>query len=262
MHKFNNHWLKLRETIDKKSRNLKVIKLINNKFSKKDCISIIDLGTGAGSNYNYLKPKLKFNQDWVFTDISSSSLNYFKKNLKTSKKIYKTKFKIFDVIGELEKITFSNYNIVTGSAFLDILPRNWFYKFHKFNIKTEIILFALNYNGSFKFYPKHKNDQEIINLFNIDQKTDKGIGSKAIGPDCSKLINNIFNKTHHTYLMNSKWDVVKNYKFQKYFLNFCKEVIKKNNIDYSLWLKFRYQCITKKNSRLILQNKDFLAIKK
>ena len=41
MHKFNNHWLKLRETIDKKSRNLKVIKLINNKFSKKDCISIL-----------------------------------------------------------------------------------------------------------------------------------------------------------------------------------------------------------------------------
>ena len=86
--------------------------------------------------------------------------------------------------------------------------------------------------------------------------------AKAIGPDCSKLINNIFNKTHHTYLMNSKWDVVKNYKFQKYFLNFCKEVIKKNNIDHSLWLNFRYKCITKKNSRLILQNKDFLAIKK
>ena len=62
--------------------------------------------------------------------------------------------------------------------------------------------------------------------------------------------------------MNSKWDVVKNYQFQKYFLNFVLKLLIKNNIDYSLWLNFRLKCITKKNSRLILQNKDFLAIKK
>ncbi len=62
--------------------------------------------------------------------------------------------------------------------------------------------------------------------------------------------------------MNSKWDVVKNYQFQKYFLYFCKKVIVKNKVDYSSWLQFRYNCIKEKNSRLILQNTDFLAIKK
>ena len=40
------------------------------------------------------------------------------------------KEKYYYKIGELEKITFSNYNIVTGSAFLDILPKNWFYKLY------------------------------------------------------------------------------------------------------------------------------------
>ena len=42
MHEFNNNWLKLRETVDRKSRNLKIIKLINKKISKKKYISIID----------------------------------------------------------------------------------------------------------------------------------------------------------------------------------------------------------------------------
>ena len=262
MHEFNNNWLKLRETVDKKSRNLKIIQLINKKFDNNTPVSIIDLGTGTGSNFNYLKPKLKFSQNWVFTDISLNSINYFKQNLKLSNKIIKTKFQIFDVINDLDKIKFKSFDIVTGSAFLDILPKNWFYKFHKFNSKTEIVLFALNYNGDFKFLPKHKNDKIIVNLFNKDQKTDKGIGNKAVGPNCSNLINNIFKKTHHTYLMNSKWNVEKNYQFQKYFLYFCSKVIKKNKVDYSSWLKFRYNCIKQRNSRLILQNTDFLAIKK
>ena len=262
MHEFNNNWLNLRETVDKKSRNLRIIELINKRFNNNDEVSIIDLGTGAGSNFNYLKPKLKFYQNWFFTDISLNSMNYFKQNLKLSNKIIKTKFQNFDVIKDLNKIKFKTFDIVTGSAFLDILPRSWFYKFYKLNSKTEILLFALNYNGDFKFFPKHKYDKNIVNLFNKDQKTDKGIGDKAVGPDCSNLIINTFSKTHNTYLMNSNWDVVKNYQFQKYFLYFCSNVIEKNKIDYSSWLKFRYNCIKQRNSRLILKNTDFLAIKK
>ena len=62
--------------------------------------------------------------------------------------------------------------------------------------------------------------------------------------------------------MNSKWDVAKNYQFQKNFLFFCVKVIEKNNLDFSSWLNFRLKCIKEKKSRLILQNTDFLAIKK
>ena len=61
--------------------------------------------------------------------------------------------------------------------------------------------------------------------------------------------------------MNSKWNVEKNYEFQKYFYIFAVK-LSKNKVDYSSWLKFRYNCIKQRNSRLILQNTDFLAIKK
>ena len=188
MHEFQNKWLNLRETVDRNSRNERILYLINEFFKNKKNIRIVDLGSGAGSNYRFLKSRLLNNQYWSFVDISHQSTNYFKKNIKLSSKIKKTNFKIVDVINNLEKINFNDYNLVTGSAFLDILPKTWFKNFHKLNLDTEIVYFALNYNGNFKFFPKHKDDKKILNIFNKDQKSDKGIGEVAVGPDCTELI--------------------------------------------------------------------------
>tara|TARA_Y100000991_G_scaffold140176_1_gene105653 strand:+ start:692 stop:1480 length:789 start_codon:yes stop_codon:yes gene_type:complete len=262
MHEFQNKWLNLRETVDRNSRNKRILYLINKFFKNKKNIRIVDLGSGAGSNYRFLKSRLLNNQYWSFVDISHQSTNYFKKNIKLSSKIKKTNFKIVDVINNLEKINFNDYNLVTGSAFLDILPKTWFKNFHKLNVDTEIVYFALNYNGNFKFFPKHKDDKRILNIFNKDQKSDKGIGEVAVGPDCTELINKVFKRTHKTYVLDSTWDVSKNYEFQIYFLNFCREIIQKNKLNFDDWLKFRLKSIKEKNSRFILNNTDFLAIKK
>ncbi len=262
MHEFQNKWLNLRETVDRNSRNKRILYLINKFFKNKKNIRIVDLGSGAGSNYRFLKSRLLNNQYWSFVDISHQSTNYFKKNIKLSSKIKKTNFKIVDVINNLEKINFNDYNLVTGSAFLDILPKTWFKNFYKLNVDTEIVYFALNYNGNFKFFPKHKDDKKILNIFNKDQKSDKGIGEVAVGPDCTELINKAFKRTHKRYVLDSTWDVSQNYKFQIYFLNFCREIIQKNKLNFDDWLKFRLKCINEKNSRFILNNTDFLAIKK
>jgi len=45
-------------------------------------------------------------------------------------------------------------------------------------------------------------------------------------------------------------------------LNFCREIIQKNKLNFDDWLKFRLKSIKEKNSRFILNNTDFLAIKK
>ena len=262
MHEFQNKWLNLRESVDRNSRNKKILYLINKFYKNKKNIRIIDLGSGAGSNFRFLKPRLSNNQYWSFVDISHQSTNFFKKNIKFSSKIKKTNFKIVDVINNLNKITFNDYNLVTGSAFLDILPKKWFKNFHKLNIDTEIVYFALNYNGYFKFFPKHKDDKKILDIFNKDQKSDKGIGEVAVGPNCSKIINSVFKKSHKTYVLDSTWDVNKNFEFQIYFLNFCKDIIEKNKLNLDHWLEFRLKSIKEKNSRFILHNTDFLAIKK
>ena len=210
MHEFQNKWLNLRETVDRNSRNKRILYLINKFFKNKKNIRTVDLGSGAGSNYRFLKSRLLNNQYWSFVDISHQSTNYFKKNIKLSSKIKKTIFKIVDLINNLEKINFNDYNLVTGSAFLDILPKTWFKNFYKLNLDTAIVYFALNYNGNFKFFPKHKDDKKILNIFNKDQKSDKGIGEVAVGPDCTELINKVFKRSHKTYVLDSTWDVSKN----------------------------------------------------
>ena len=46
------------------------------------------------------------------------------------------------------------------------------------------------------------------------------------------------------------------------FLAFCENIIKKNNkLKYSNWIEFRKNKIKNNKSKLIVHNKDFLAIK-
>ena len=66
MHEFQNKWLNLRETVDRNSRNKRILYLINKFFKNKKNIRIVDLGSGAGSNYRFLKSRL-FNKS--FSDL-------------------------------------------------------------------------------------------------------------------------------------------------------------------------------------------------
>ena len=63
-------------------------------------------------------------------DLSKSSLNEAKKTSVTNNKIQKIILKHDDIIKNIDKHNFDNYEIVTGSAFLDIMPVDWFKKFY------------------------------------------------------------------------------------------------------------------------------------
>ena len=263
MHKFENSWLFQREKIDNLSKSISIINKINIVLKNYDKIRIIDLGTGTGSNFRYLSKKIKFkNQSWTLMDLSKSSLNEAKKTSVTNNKIQKIILKHDDIIKNIEQHNFDNYEIVTGSAFLDIMPVDWFKKFYTKNRNTKLVYFSINYDGYFKFYPKHKLDKDVLQLFNNDQKSKKNNKTRAVGPDCSNIINSWFTKTHKCYLFKSNWTDVKNKNFQLMFLDFCENIIKKNKkTNFSEWLDFRKKNIIKNKSKLSVSNKDFLAIK-
>ena len=263
MHEFENSWLFQREKIDNLSKNISIINKINRVLKNYDEIRIIDLGTGTGSNFRYLSKKIKFkNQYWTLMDLSKSSLNEAKKTSVTNNKIQKIILKHDDIIKNIDKHNFDNYEIVTGSAFLDIMPVDWFKKFYTKNRNTKLVYFSINYDGYFKFYPKHKLDKDVLQLFNNDQKSKKNNKTRAVGPDCSNIINSWFAKTHKCYLFKSNWTNVKNKKFQLMFVDFCEKIIKKNRKTNLLeWLNFRKDNIINNKSKLSVSNKDFLAIK-
>ena len=263
MHKFENSWLFQREKIDNISKSISIINKINIVLKNYDKIRIIDLGTGTGSNFRYLSKKIKFkNQSWTLMDLSKSSLNEAKKTSVTNNKIQKIILKHDDLIKNIEQHNFDNYEIVTGSAFLDIMPVDWFKKFYTKNRNTKLVYFSINYDGYFKFFPKHKLDKDVLQLFNNDQKSKKNNKTRAVGPDCSNIINSWFVKTHKCYLFKSNWTDVKNKNFQLMFLDFCENIIKKNKkTNFSEWIDFRKKNIIKNKSKLSVSNKDFLAIK-
>ena len=261
MHKFNNTWLFIREKIDNLSKNKLIIQNINKSLKNYKDINIIDLGTGTGSNFRYLSKKIKYNnQYWTLMDISKSSLKEARANTQINKKIKSISIKNHDVIQNINTTDFSNYDVVTGSAFLDIMPKKWFKNFHLKNVNTKIVYFSINYDGYFNFFPKHKLDNSVMNLFNSDQKSKKVNNLRAVGPDCSLIIDSFFSKTHKTYSLKSNWTQITNKKFQLMFLDFCNKVINKNN-KYSEWLQFRKEKIIDNKSKLTVHNKDFLAIK-
>ena len=112
------------------------------------------------------------------------------------------------------------------------------------------------------FSPHHSLDNNMLKLFNHDQQSKKDGAVKAAGPECSEIIKSYFSKTHKTFLLNSNWVDIKNKRFQLMFLNFCKNVINKNNKNIlDEWLEFKKENILKNKSKLNVHNKDFLAIK-
>ena len=116
MHEFENSWLLSREKIDSISRNKRAIKKINEYTSISKNLNIIDLGCGTGSNFRYLNPKILKKQSWKMVDISHLSLSYLKKNIKHSQKIQNITYKKIDIIKQIEKIDFKNFDIVTGRS--------------------------------------------------------------------------------------------------------------------------------------------------
>ena len=263
MHAFNNNWLFERERIDNLSKNKTLINKLDNSLKKFNNINIIDLGARTGSNFRYLSKKIKLkNQYWSLIDISQKSLNEVKKNLTKNQKFINLKLINKNIIRDIKKFEFNKFYLVTGSAFLDIMPLNWFKSFHEKNINTKLVYFSINYDGFFQFFPKHDLDLEILNLFNNDQVSKKNNQNKAVGPNCTSIINKFFNKSHKTYSLQSNWSVQNNINFQLLFLAFCENIIKKNNkLKYSNWIEFRKNKIKNNKSKLIVHNKDFLAIK-
>jgi hypothetical protein len=88
---------------------------------------------------------------------------------------------------------FAGRHIVTASALLDLVSASWLRALAA-HCREEgaLALFAITYNGGFTCTPSDPEDEVVRALMNWHQKTDKGLGGVAAGPDAAAVAEQCF----------------------------------------------------------------------
>jgi hypothetical protein len=199
---FSTDWLTLREPMDQRSRNVSLTERLIAWRKAFDKLSILDLGTGTGSNVRYLLPKLTGRQRWLLIDKDDDLLTHLQPRMAQWAKetglqlsqdgsdlviqgddcYCRLKNHSVDLRDGLEQCP-QKPNLVTASAFLDLVSSAWMNKVALYCQRMNAAFFVvLTYNGIIRWDPTDKDDEWICHTVNAHQRTDKGFGP-ALGPD-------------------------------------------------------------------------------
>lgn len=84
-------------------------------------------------------------------------------------------------------------SLVTASALMDLVSEAWLTELvHDVCDARAAALFALSYDGRMAFEPEHPLDTIVRDLVNRHQRTDKGFGGAALGPDATAAMQRLF----------------------------------------------------------------------
>jgi SAM-dependent methyltransferase len=217
---FSADWLDLRESTDHASRNLEVLKAVQQHFTQ-DELFITDIGCGTGSNLRGLAPLLRAKtQHWTLVDYDEKLLLAAEKRLstwlKTQDKAIKITYLQADLNKDLDKVLARKTDLLTAAAFFDLTSEVWINHFVKALAPHSIPFYTiLTYDGFEAWSPAHPQDKAVLDAFHADQKTDKGFGIAA-GPEANNVLMNAF-KAHDYSLKTGKspWVISDNKPFMQ-----------------------------------------------
>ena len=218
MNSFTSEWLALREPVDHRSRNTKLLASVitylkHLELTRAGEIRIVDLGCGSGSNLRALAPAFNDVQAWTLVDsdpalllaaqtallkwcddstaiqndLSASGNGSLTQTLvlfKNKKKI-SVNFQCADLSKDVHLPIMATADLVTAAAFFDLTSEDWLQKFCAALSKP--LYATLSYNGEESWQPEEPSDASVLKAFHIHQTTDKGFGAAA-GPSASNLL--------------------------------------------------------------------------
>lgn len=210
---FSPDWLALREPFDTAARaqawpaldlstwatDLRVAKARGN------ACAVVDLACGSGANLRALAPRIGGTQHWRLLDHDPALLaalpqamaewagqnNYrfsAPQNDTHALRIEGPDFHAhvirerIDLARDLDSLDFTQTDLVTGSALLDLVSAQWLQTLLQRASGTgTALLFALSVDGRTAWHPNETDDETVNALFAQHQLGDKGFGS-ALGP--------------------------------------------------------------------------------
>lgn len=220
---FSAEWLALRELADHAARDKALLDEVRGHFAGRDHLSVVDLGSGAGSNLRGMATKLGvISQSWTLVDYDRDLLSTARARLAewaesveirgeelvlTCGRIRITvDTRIVDLNTDLETVAGWRPDLVTAAAFFDLVSEPWIDRFCATLARHSLPLYTvLTYDGREEWSPAHDLDAAINDAFNAHQATDKGFGPAA-GPKATDRLAREFASHGYTVATgNSPW---------------------------------------------------------
>ena len=189
---FSAEWLALRESIDARSRSVRLTREIATALPH-EALRAVDLAAGTGANARFLAEHLPARQDWLLVDHDPALLQAARVERRSQETGRELRMATLDTdlaalavfpANTVERI-FANRQLVTASALLDLVSEGWLRALAaRCRASGARVLFALTYDGTIQCFPEEPDDHQIRDLVNRHQRTDKGFGA-ALGPDAA-----------------------------------------------------------------------------
>lgn len=186
-------WLRLREAADWEARSPRLVQQVVEAIGDVEALQVLDLGTGTGSNVRYLADRLPRRQRWLVVDRSPDLLALVTVRSQSPDCQIETLQR--DLCALDDARLFAGRHLVTASALLDLVSESWLQSLAaQCRAAGAAALFALTYNGESSCAPAEPEDELIRELLNRHQRTDKGLGGIAAGPDAVACAERCFNE--------------------------------------------------------------------
>ena len=278
-------WLAVREPADVTARSATLVERVRHALASTDTVRGLDLCTGTGSNLRYLIDRLPGRQTWLAADRDARLLEELPTKLKTWADAHgysmRTEGQVSSLRGgrcecdvetramDLDRLDaglFEGRNLVTASALLDLVSESWLRLLAtRCREAGATALFTLTYDGRSSCDPVEPEDDMVRELMNMHQKTDKGLGGRAEGPDAWSVAERVFTEAgYRVECAPSNWSIGPPERaFQRMLIEgwarAAVEIAPERADTIADWLRRRLEHLEAGRSRIVVNHVDMVA---
>lgn len=209
---FSSKWLALREPADHRARDVGLVEALASALAARlpgnRVQTVIDLGSGTGSNLRALAPSLGPHQTWTLIDNDPALLAVARTALAAwadrseedgadlvmavGGQHIRVAFATADLNADPAGILGPAPDLVTAAALFDLVSAGWIDRFAEATAASRALFYtALTYDGVETWHPPHPADAAMQGAFLAHQAGDKGFGA-ALGPGATAVLKAAF----------------------------------------------------------------------